>query len=183
MTHPAFAVDLWPDFWTEGDLAVLPDDGHRYEIIDGSLVVTPPPHGRHQNIATNLMVLLHTAAPPGWRILQAVGVRLPGANFIPDLVALRPGAVLDVWHEASDVGLVVEVASGSTQDFDRGSKAIKYAKAGIPAYWRVALDGSVTVEALVAPGQYGIVAEVKPGQAWEAAVPFPVVLDPDALIV
>ncbi|MEQ4208689.1 Uma2 family endonuclease [Actinopolymorpha sp. B17G11] len=182
VTQPAFAVDSWPDFWTEDDLAALPDDGHRYEIIDGSLVVSPPPTSRHQSIVGNILAVLRAAAPAGWRVLHEVGLRVPGGNFIADGAALRPGADLDlVWQDPSAVGLVVEVASDSTQDLDDGSKAIKYARAGIPAYWRVARDGSIKVGKIVRPGEYGLVTKVEVGQVWEATVPFPVMLDPQVI--
>jgi Uma2 family endonuclease len=183
VTQPAFAVDSWPDFWTEDDLSALPDDGHRYEIIDGSLIVNPPPTSRHQSVVANLLAVLREAAPPGWRILHEVGIRVPGGNAIADGVALRPGIDLDaVWQEAAAIGLVIEVASDSTQDMDAGSKAIKYARAGIPASWRVAQDGTVTVDGLVRSGGYGLVTKVVPGQAWQATVPFPVTIEPEVLI-
>lgn len=180
MAQPVYQ---FPDFWTEADLDVLPDDGHRYEILDGSLVVTPPPTDGHQSVGTALLVALRAAAPRGWRVLPELGVRVPGGNVIPDVVVLHPHAARNVtWREASDVALVVEVASPSTEVNDRGNKAIKYAEAGIPAYWRVARDGAVTVHALVDESQYGIIATVKPGATWIASIPFPVTLDPAALV-
>ena len=179
--QPAFATDPSPTSWTEADLAALPDDGHRYEIIDGSLIVNPPPAGRHQSVAANLLVLLHTSATPEWRVVHELGLRLPGANLIPDIVVLRASARLGVWHEARDVALVVEVASTSTEFIDRGSKAIAYAEAGIPSYWRVGRDGTLTVHHLVGDG-YAVTAVVKPGDTWDAAVPFPVTIDPAALV-
>lgn len=86
------------------------------------------------------------------------------------------------WRDPSDVALVVEIASPSTETADKSSKAVKYAEAGIPAYWRVARDGTIAVHALVADAQYGIIATVKPGQSWTATLPFPVLLDPSALV-
>jgi Uma2 family endonuclease len=183
VTQPAFAVDTWPDFWTEADLAVLPDDGHRYEIIDGSLIVNPPPTGRHQSIVTNLLAVLRTAAPPGWRVLHDIGVRVPGGNFIADGVALRPGADLDAaWQEPSFLGLVIEVASPSTELIDRLVKAPKYAEVRIPAYWRIGRDGTLTVHEFAGGAEYAPGVEVKPGDSWSATVPFPVTIEPAVLI-
>ncbi len=180
MAAPAYQ---FPDFWTEADLDTLPDDGHRYEIINGSLVMTPPPTDRHQGIGAQLLLTLRSAAPDGWRVLYELGVRVPGGNLIPDLVVLYPHAARGVdWREASDVALAVEIASPSTEDYDQTVKALKYARAGIPAYWRVARDGTVTVHALVADAQYGIVATVKPGDSWTAKFPFEVAVDPAALV-
>lgn len=180
MAAPAYR---FPDFWTEADLEALPDDGHRYEIINGSLVMTPPPTDGHQSIGVQLLLALRNAAPPGWRVLYELGVRIPSGNLIPDLVVLYPHAAREVdWRDPRDVALVVEVASPSTEDYDRTIKVLKYAQAGIPAYWRVARDGTVTVYALVAEAQYGIIATVKPGTTWKATFPFEVTLNPDALV-
>ena len=85
-------IPKFPDYWSEADLNDLPADGHRYEIVDGSLLVTPPPLDIHQGIGAKLLILLATAAPAGWRVLYEVGVRVPGGNFIPDLVVLKPDA-------------------------------------------------------------------------------------------
>lgn len=180
MAQPA---NRFPDFWTEADLNTLPDDGHRYEILDGSLLVTPPPTDSHQGIGFKLAMTLQAAAPTGWRVLPELGVRVPGGNLIPDIVVLHPRAARDVtWREAADVALVVEVASPSTEINDRGNKTIKYAEAGIPAYWRVARDGTVTVHTLVDAAQYGIVTTVKPGSTWTAQFPFQVTLDPASIV-
>lgn len=169
----------WPDTWSEATLGTLPDDGHRYEIVDGSLLVTPPPIDRHQFVGAALLGILRATAPGGWQVAHDLGVRVPGGNLIPDIVALRPGHARGVvWREAVDVGLVVEIASPSTQTTDRSLKAVKYAEAGIPVFWQVAQNGTITVSALVAPGQYGIVETVRPGRSWTASVPFAVTFDP-----
>lgn len=173
----------FPDSWTESDLDALPDDGHRYEIVDGSLLVTPPTKDDHQGIGMNLAILLRQAAPEGWRVLYELGVRVPGGNLIPDIAVLKPGSAHSVhWRDASDVALVVEIASQSTEATDRSLKVIKYAEAGIPAYWRIARDGAVTIHSLADEGQYGIADIVKPGSELAVSYPFPVRLDPAALV-
>lgn len=180
MAAPAYR---FPDFWTEADLDALPDDGHRYEIINGSLVMTPPPTDGHQSIGVQLLLALRDAAPKQWRVLYELGVRIPGGNLVPDLVVLYPHAAREVdWRDPRDVALVVEIASPSTEDYDRTIKLLKYAQVEIPAYWRVARDGTITVHALIAEAQYGIIATVKPGSTWKATFPFEVTLDPEALV-
>jgi Uma2 family endonuclease len=179
----ADATFRFPDSWTEADLDALPDDGHRFEIVDGSLLATPPAKDDHQGIGMNLAILLRQAAPQGWRVLYGVGVRVPGGNLIPDIVVLKPGSAHGVeWREASDVALVVEIASKSTEATDRSLKVIKYAEAGVPAYWRVARDGAVTIHTLVDEAQYGITDIIKPGSVLAVTYPFPVSLDPAALV-
>lgn len=180
MAEPTFKL---PDSWTEADLDALPDDGHRYEIVDGSLLVTPPAADDHQGIGLNLAMLLRRVSPEGWRVLYEVGVRVPGGNLVPDIVVLKPGSARGVqWRDASDVALVVEIASKSTEAADRSLKVIKYAEAGVPAYWRVARDGTVTIHTLVGEAQYGITAIIKPGSVMEAAYPFAVSFDPAVLV-
>lgn len=130
MAAPAYHL---PDSWTEADLNALPDDGHRYEILDGSLLVTPLANGYHQSIEGDLYLALRKAAPPEWRVLTNIGVRVPAGNFVPDIAVVRAEADLSAtWHDPDTVGLAVEIASKSTEVNDKGNKVIKYAEAGIP---------------------------------------------------
>lgn len=173
----------FPDYWTEADLASLPDDGHRYEIVDGSLLVTPRPKDDHQGIGMNLAFVLRSAIPKDWRVVYVVGVRVPGGNFVPDLVVLKPGCARGVeWREAGDAALVVEIASPSTRLADRTLKAAKYAEAEIPAYWRVERDGTVTIHSAPAAGEYTETQVIAPGAPADLTYPFPVHIDPSALI-
>ena len=76
--------------WTLDDLDTLPDDGQRYELVDGGLVVTPPPTQRHQVPGNDLQDRLRAAAPAGWRVRLAFP--LPFAEDtqrIPDIVVHR----------------------------------------------------------------------------------------------
>lgn len=55
------------DEWTVEDLVALPDDGRRYEIVDGSLVVSPAPGIRHEVVVEAVRQVLRQAVPPGLR--------------------------------------------------------------------------------------------------------------------
>ena len=80
--------------WTLDDLAQLPDDGRRYEIIDGSLLVSPPPSNYHQGLAFELATLLRRHHPPGYRVLSPGTVELsPNHHRQPDLLVLVATAV------------------------------------------------------------------------------------------
>lgn len=180
MAQPTYS---FPDYWGEADLEDLPDDGHRYEIVDGSLLMTPPPSEGHQSIGGNLFVALRLAMPSGFRVLYEIGVRVPGGNFIPDVVVLRPGAARNVvWRESDDVALVVEIASRSTRVTDRTLKAVKYAEAGIPAYWRVDADGTVTIHTEPVDDEYAQSVTIRPGETRRVDFPFPVELVPAELV-
>ncbi len=162
--------------WTEADLETLPDDGSRYEIIDGRLFVVPPAGEAHQARSGDIYVQLKAAAPSGWRVYWEIGLAIGEDRLIPDLVVLPPGGPLanSDFNDVSAVSpqLVVEIASRSTETNDAGNKMITYARAGIPAYWRVARDGKMFLHALMEAGAYGLVATIAPGESHRVLFPF-----------
>jgi Uma2 family endonuclease len=130
--------------WTERDLLGLAEDGQRHELLEGSLVVSPPPAGRHQHAATQLELILIAAAPRGLDVVQGLGVRLIGGSvFVPDVLVAEREAVTNDRSGilASDqVHLVVEIVSPSSVTLDRVTKPQLYARARIPSFWRVELE-------------------------------------------
>jgi Uma2 family endonuclease len=132
------------DHFTVADLATMPDDGQRYEVINGELFVTPAPAASHQVIVTRLFGEL-------WDYLKPHGFAdqlLPGPADItfaddtllePDLlvadtaVALRTGK----WTDVTTLFLVIEVISPSTARNDRTIKRRAYQQYGVPHYWIV----------------------------------------------
>ena len=172
--------------WVEADLDRLPDDGIRYELIDGSLHATPPPGYEHNSIGLELCVVLRAAAPADWRVAYESGVRLPAGNVIPDVVVLRPGFDRKVtWRKPADVALAVEIESRGSRRDDRRIKPEVYAEAGIPSYWRVERhpEGPHLHAYELVDGVYAHVAWVRPGVAWQATAPYPVVLEPGAWVI
>ncbi|WP_187414635.1 Uma2 family endonuclease [Nonomuraea sp. PA05] len=172
--------------FTVDDLLTFPDDGNRYELFNGSLLVSPAPTPRHQRVITRLLLVLQTAAPPGLECLTTVNVRSSNENlFIPDLVVV-PEAVsegVDLMYAPSDLLLAVEVVSPSSKTHDRATKVAAYAEAGIPVYWRVEpMEGpTVYVYELDGNSYAGPVAH-KAGAALSSASPFPVTFDPADLM-
>jgi Uma2 family endonuclease len=76
--------------WTVDDLAELPD-GPRYEILDGSLLVTPPPDVRHLEVNALVARVLDRQAPPGMLATAAVGgilVRGGRTYYVPDVLVV-----------------------------------------------------------------------------------------------
>jgi Uma2 family endonuclease len=53
--------------WTHDDLLTIDDEVHRFEVVDGSLVVSPPPPAFHQRVARRLFVQLHAQVPAEWQ--------------------------------------------------------------------------------------------------------------------
>ena len=144
--------------WTLADLEQLPDDAFRYELVDGGLVVTPPPTQQHQELAYNLHLHLAKAAPAGWRV--RVEYPLPFADDtqrVPDIVVFRWPLQHPRQDDRSplgpaDVGLVVEVVSPHSRRTDRFAKPGEYAEAGIPIYWRLETEPSLALHAFVLRG-------------------------------
>ncbi|WP_436537052.1 Uma2 family endonuclease [Actinoplanes sp. HUAS TT8] len=123
--------------WTEPDLHLFPQDGHRYEIVDGSLHVTPPSGPAHDCAADEAVIALRSAAPPGWWVCTRLGIEIGPSSLVPDVTVLRPRSAGGIWADPADVALVVEVESPETRRYDRLLKPAVYAAAGIPALWLV----------------------------------------------
>jgi Uma2 family endonuclease len=178
--------------WTIDDLLSMPDDGHRYEIFDGSLLVSPAPPKQHQAAADRLRDALQAAAPDGVDVITATAVDISATSPklgiqapVPDIVVAAPG----VWDDPGlyvlppRVLLLVEVESPRTSR-DRVLKPALYAAAGIPAYWRVELDGPrapAIVTHVLDGSVYREVRTVRAGESVVVDVPFPVELRPAEL--
>lgn len=130
--------------WTREMVLALPDDGKRYELFDGELLVTPAPTGPHQ-VAS--MRLYDVIAP--YVRTQRIGVTLwspadlsLGGDQLsqPDLFVMPYLPKGLHWSEFPDPILVVEILSPSSARFDRTIKRRRFQLAGIPEYWIVDLD-------------------------------------------
>ena len=123
-----------------------PDDGYRYEVLDGALVVNAAPTWRHQEITLRLSRILQDAAPPGVKVLPSPVWRIaPGQVPEPDVVVVTVDALGDIAVEGTPM-LVVEVLSPSNRGSDLVRKRALYAEAGCPGYWIIDPDGpTVTI--------------------------------------
>jgi len=145
--------------WTYADYAAL-KDGQRYEIINGVLLMPPAPSWSHQEIVGEIFAYLRDhvrTAGLGGVFMSPIDVELwPRAVFQPDVVVLLKanGEKLRDGHIVGAPDLVIEVASPSTELFERVSKSDIYARAGVPEYWIVNPDkGAVDILVLEA-GEY-----------------------------
>jgi len=132
------AVDTRP--WTRADLARLPDDGNRYEVLDGQLLVTPQAALPHQRVATEIVIVLSGyLAPLGIATALGPGAVPFGTNELQPDVQVIPGPPgMLSWDEAPRPWLVAEVLSDSTRRRDVGVKRDAYlTRAGIPVVWLV----------------------------------------------
>jgi Uma2 family endonuclease len=134
--------------WTVEMLDALPDDGNRYEIIDGFLHVTPSPSNLHQYVLGELYARLLAYLKParvGRPLLSPSDVRggdRRRTRVQPDVYVTRyvEGKRLDAPNDLKDVLLAVEVLSPSTAECDHHVKRRLYLGAGVPAYWIVDPD-------------------------------------------
>jgi Uma2 family endonuclease len=128
------------DGWTVADLYDLPDDGMRYELVDGALVVSPPPVLRHEHAVAQLIVVLNGALEQPWVVVAGGGLRFDERNYRqPDVQVVRRAALGQELAAPGDVLLAVEVMSPSSVSTDRVTKPAQYSAAGIPYFWRVEL--------------------------------------------
>ncbi|KAB8195968.1 Uma2 family endonuclease [Nonomuraea phyllanthi] len=171
--------------YTVDDLLKLPDDGNRYELCNGSLLVSPAPTKLHQLVIYQLQRILDKAAPPGLVLLSTVNLRITDKDFyIPDfVVATEESMHTDHLMFAPDeLLLAIEVVSPSTQVKDRTLKASAYALAGIPAYWRIELGEGPALYAYELNGdRYDPPTAYKAGTVANLTEPFPVRFDPAEL--
>jgi Uma2 family endonuclease len=128
---------------TYDDYVNLPDDGKRYEILDGELAVTASPLIRHQRLSANLFLALerHVRECEGGTLLYApVDVILDRSTIaVPDLVFVSKsrGSIVTERAIEGPPDLIVEILSPSTSRRDRGIKMKLYHRFGVANYWLI----------------------------------------------
>jgi Uncharacterized protein conserved in cyanobacteria len=131
--------------WTVDMLDALPDDGNRYELIDGRLFVTPAPSNIHQLVVGTLYSRLRAYLRPeplARALISPADVRRGDRRrnrVQPDIFVVR---LMDAKHppypyDLADLLLAVEVESPSNQAFDHQTKRELYLSSGVPEYWIV----------------------------------------------
>ncbi|MEE8410546.1 MAG: Uma2 family endonuclease [Myxococcota bacterium] len=156
--------------WTYDDYRLIPDDGFRYEVIDGDLIVTPAPSTLHQAISKRLqMALMLQIEQPGHGVVfnAPIDVIFTSTRTVqPDLLVVatpRRNIVTQRGIEGPP-DLIVEIGSPTTESRDRGVKLKLYATEGVREYWIV--DPEAHVVEVLALGETGYVTHARhgPGQ-------------------
>lgn len=164
------------------DLEAMPDDGRRYELIDGVLLVSAMPVPRHQRMAFLLNRLLDDSAPPELWVIGPVDVELSGDTMVePDLIVAPRTAFNDKRLPVAPL-LAIEILSPSTAITDLNVKFARYERAGIPAYWVLDPVAPSLVAWELREGKYVEVADVAGDQPFHATTPFPISVVPSALV-
>lgn len=168
---------------TRDDLDQMSDDGHRYELLDGILVVSPAPRRIHQRVSGNLHLALRAACPADLEILYApFDVVLAKDTVIqPDLLIAPREPFVDRELPGPPV-LAVEVLSPSTRGIDLLLKRERLQRAGCAHYWVVDPDEpSITAWALH-DGQYQQAGRAVGDETLVLVEPIEVSLVPSALL-
>jgi Uma2 family endonuclease len=155
------------------------DEGPRYELIGGVVVVSPSPVVPHQRLSGSLYVTLRLACPAGLEVFAApLDVRLSGDTVVqPDLLVVRAQDAAED-HLTGVPLLVVELLSDATRGHDLLLKRARYEAAGVPSYWIVEPGTAEFTVLELAAGRY---EQVHAGVLGRPPVtvtrPFPVTLD------
>ncbi len=140
---PPLVPDTARRDWTAEERALLPDDGNRYEIVDGELLVTPSPALDHQRAAFRLARILAPYCDSlGFEcVIAPADVEFSRSTVVePDLFVLplrADGSLVRDFREAGRLLLAVEVLSPSSVRADRLVKRVAYLANGVPDYWIV----------------------------------------------
>lgn len=167
---------------TRSDLEQLPDDGHRYELIDGTLIVTPAPSPRHQRAARRLCLLLEAGCPAGLEVMFA-----PLDVALDDHTVLQPDLLVAATSDFTDRDLptapllAIEILSPSTRRVDLSLKPSRFESAGCPSYWVIDPDQPSLTAWELQDGKYVEVAHASGTEQVSLEAPYPVDIVPAEL--
>ena len=169
---------------TVQDLEGMPEDGRRYELIDGVLIVSPAPGLRHQKIAYRLYGVLEGACPAEFEVVGA-----PFAVHSGDKIELHPDVLIGRYEDFTEKDLpvapvlAVEVLSPSTAIHDLNTKKAVFERLGVSSYWVIdPVEPALTVFELDVDGRYQQIAKAAGAEPFDAERPFPVRIVPRELL-
>ena len=132
--------------WTAEMVRALPEDGNRYEVLDGELLVSPAPSYRHQAVLARLYDVIRPYVERhslGWARWSPADIEFsPKTSLQPDLFVVPDEGTGEPrsWKDLKRLLLVVEGLSPTTARADRLLKRPAYQKANVPEYWIVDID-------------------------------------------
>jgi Uma2 family endonuclease len=137
-----------PLYYTADMVRALPEDGNRYEVVHGELLVTPAPRALHQRVQMRLIrrIDAYLARNPVGELFASPADLSWGDDILvqPDLFVVRrdEASTLD-WAQMKHLLLAIEVLSPSSGRADRFTKRRLYQEVGVPLYWMVDADERV----------------------------------------
>jgi len=168
---------------TVDDIEAMPDDGNRYELLDGVLVVSPAPTPRHQRVVINLATALQSVVPSHlWVMVAPLDVVMGPRTWVEPDVLVASKTDFDDKRLPVPPLLAIEVLSPSSALTDLNVKFEHYRGAGIPSYWVVDPVEFRLIAWELRDGDYVEVADVRGDESWTASQPFAVEIVPSALV-
>jgi len=172
---PEYTVDM---------VRAFPDDGQRYELVEGMLLVTPAPAPDHQLVITRLVYALtsYLGIDGPARVVTPGEIEIaPRLHLEPDLLVFPARfASRSKWTEIEDWWLAVEVLSPSSKHYDRDYKLEAYLQVGVAAVWMIDLERRC-FEVSTAHGRRGI-SESRSVRWHPASMPAPLELSVAAVL-
>jgi Uma2 family endonuclease len=151
---------------TYEDYCLLPNNGKRYEVVDGELYVTPAPLTRHQRVLVNFVYYLvdfvkkhhlgEVYPAPFDVVFSQYDVVEPDILYVSEARA----SVITEKNVQGAPDLVVEILSESTAKIDRTTKLKLYARYGVAEYWVVDPEVCAIEIYRLAPGGYELAAQL-----------------------
>jgi Uma2 family endonuclease len=165
--------------FTTADLEVLPDDGMRYELIDGQLLVRPGSSRRHQRALGELCLLLVSGCPRDLEVFVGPLEYRPTSErvVLPDVLVVRCDDACARWIE-EPLALAVEVLAPETRMVDQLVKRRIYEEAGVASYWMFDPENTSLTVLELEGGRYVERATVAGDAVFEADLPFAVSVVP-----
>jgi Uma2 family endonuclease len=147
--------------YTVADLDLLPDDGNRYEVLAGTLLVTQSPGTAHQGVAARLSALFASHI-----LARRIALFSPGVVTLPPLTQLEPDLLVVParfvpgipWADITEHWLAVEILSRSSRVYDREFKRDAYLTLGVREVWLVDVRAR-SVEGCVRAGEGRVVRD------------------------
>ncbi len=176
-----------PDHWTFEAMQKLLEPGARYEVVDGSITMTPTPGVPHEAISAFLRWELESLVRPARTVIGPITVDMDPTFREPDLVVVDRQVLLtqSTRLAVTDVRLAIEIVSSASRTTDRITKPAEYAAAGIPAYWRVEIEDGVAITAYALRDGDTVYTELgtwSQGQKLSVTEPFDVEIAIDDLV-
>jgi Uma2 family endonuclease len=168
---------------TRADLDAMPDDGRRYELIDGLLMVSPAPRPVHQVVVGNVYMALRAARPSD---IQALFAPLDVA--LSDDTVMQPDLLIAYRSDFTERDLpvapllAIEVLSPSTRAYDLLLKKDRLQRAGCRHYWVVDPDVPAVTAWTLRDGVYVETATATGAEVLSVSEPYEITLVPAALV-
>lgn len=128
--------------YTIEDLESFPDDGNRYELLDGVLLVSPAPLPAHELVVLRIRDALIAYLGEHSRVFTRGAVQIrPRTHLEPDILVLPAAARMRrVWADITGWWLAVEVSGRGSRVYDRDFKHGAYPGLGVLEAWRADLE-------------------------------------------